>query len=376
MSTFAEAYQKAERGKEIGPLDAAALLKTTDSGEMSRLFELADAIRTEINGDEATYVVNRNMNFTNICVGSCQFCGFSRKAGQEGAYFVSDEEIQLKVSEALEYGATEVCIQGGLHPFVTYEYYPKLLKQVKQVAPDVHIHAYSCEEINYMAELSDKPIAEIVLDLREAGLGSTPGTAAELLVERVRKIICPDKLTTERWVEIMKEVHKQGGASTATIMFGHVEEPEEIGEHLEVIRSIQKKTNGFTEFVPLPFIPYDNALGRRFQITRMIPNEEVFKVYAVSRIYFRGTIPNIQSSWPKIGLEGAGEALRVGCNDVGGTLMEEKISNMSGSEWGDCASVEELREIIVKNGRTPVERTTLYEKRYSSDSITAPVSPS
>ena len=346
MHTFAEAYQKAERGKEIGPLDAGALLKTTDSCEMSRLF------------------------------GSCQFCGFSRKAGQDGAYFVSDEEIQQKVCEALEYGATEVCIQGGLHPFVTYEYYPKLLKQVKQVAPDIHIHAYSCEEINYMAELSNKPIAEIVSDLREAGLGSTPGTAAELLVERVRKIICPDKLTTDRWVEIMNEVHRQGGASTATIMFGHVEEPEEIGEHFDVIRSIQKKTNGFTEFVPLPFIPYDNALGRRFQITRMIPNEEIFKVYAVSRIYFRDTIPNIQSSWPKIGLEGAGEALRVGCNDVGGTLMEEKISNMSGSEWGDCASVEELREIIVKNGRTPVERTTLYEKRYSSDSITAPVSPS
>jgi 7,8-didemethyl-8-hydroxy-5-deazariboflavin synthase CofH subunit len=314
------------------------------------------------------------MNFTNICVGSCQFCGFSRKAGQEGAYFVTDEEIERKVIEALEYGATEVCIQGGLHPFVTYEYYLNLLKQVKRAAPDIHIHAYSCEEINYMAELSGKPIADIVSDLREAGLGSTPGTAAEILVERVRKIICADKLTTERWVEIMKEIHKQGGPATATIMFGHVEEPEEIGEHIEIIRSIQKETGGFTEFVPLPFIPYDNALGRRFRISRMIPNEEVFKLYAVSRIYFRETILNIQSSWPKIGIEAAGEALRLGCNDVGGTLMEEKISNMSGSEWGDRASVDELREIIVNNGRTPVERTTLYEKRYSDESAAAPVS--
>ncbi len=374
MPTFAEAYRKAEQGKEIGPRDAAALLRTADPDEVSRLFDLADAIRAEINGSEATYVINRNMNFTNICVGSCQFCGFSRKAGQEGAYFVTDEEIERKVIEALEYGATEVCIQGGLHPFVTYEYYLNLLKQVKRAAPDIHIHAYSCEEINYMAELSGKPIADIVSDLREAGLGSTPGTAAEILVERVRKIICADKLTTERWVEIMKEIHKQGGPATATIMFGHVEEPEEIGEHIEIIRSIQKETGGFTEFVPLPFIPYDNALGRRFRISRMIPNEEVFKLYAVSRIYFRETILNIQSSWPKIGIEAAGEALRLGCNDVGGTLMEEKISNMSGSEWGDRASVDELREIIVNNGRTPVERTTLYEKRYSDESAAAPVS--
>ncbi|MFQ5693554.1 MAG: 7,8-didemethyl-8-hydroxy-5-deazariboflavin synthase subunit CofH [Nitrospinota bacterium] len=363
MPTFAEAFRKAERGREIGPLDAAALLRTNDPDETRRLYALADALRAEINGDEATYVVNRNLNFTNICVGSCQFCGFSRKAGQAGAYFVADEEVERKVLEACEYGATEVCIQGGLHPFITLDYYVNLLKQVKRIAPDIHIHAYSCEEINYMTELSGKTVAEVISVLRDAGLGSTPGTAAEILVERVRRVICPDKLTTARWVEIMKEVHRQGVPATSTIMFGHVESPEEIGEHLEVIRGIQKETGGFTEFVPLPFIPYENALGRRFDIREMISNEEVFKLYAVSRIYFRDTLFNIQSSWPKIGLEAGGEALRVGCNDVGGTLMEEKISNMSGSEWGDHATVEQLREIIVKNGRIPVERTTVYEKR-------------
>ena len=371
MPTFSEAFQKAERGQEIGPQDAAALLKTKDPAQTRRLFELADALRAEINGEEATYVVNRNMNFTNICVGSCAFCGFARKAGQEGAYFVSDEEIETKVREAVAFGATEVCIQGGLHPFITLDYYADLLKRVKRIAPDIHIHAYSSEEINYMTELSGKTPAEVISILKDSGLGSTPGTAAEILVERARRIICPEKLTTARWVEIIKEVHRQGVPATSTIMFGHVETPEEIGEHLEVLRDIQKDTGGFTEFVPLPFIPYDNALGRKYNILRMIPNEEVFKVYAVSRIYFRETIFNIQSSWPKIGLEAAGEALRVGCNDVGGTLMEEKISNMSGSEWGDRASVDQLREIILKNGRTPVERTTVYEKRPSLEPVSS-----
>ena len=369
MTTFADAFQKAERGREIGPGDAAALLKTKDAEETRRLFELADAIRAEIKGEEATYVVNRNLNFTNICVGSCQFCGFSRKAGQAGAYFVSDEEIERKVVEARAFGATEVCIQGGLHPFLPFEYYPNFLRKIKKIAPEMHLHAYSSEEINYMTELSGKTPAEVISILKDAGLGSTPGTAAEILVERVRRIICPDKLNSERWVEIIKEVHRQGVPATSTIMFGHVEVPEEIGEHLEVVRNIQKETGGFTEFVPLPFIPYDNELGRKYNIRKMIPNEEVFKLYAVSRIYFRETIPNIQSSWPKIGLEAAGEALRVGCNDVGGTLMEEKISNMSGSEWGDRASVEQLREIIVKNGRVPVERTTLYERRESLEPV-------
>ncbi len=369
MTTFADAFQKAERGREIGPGDAAALLKTKDAEETRRLFELADAIRAEIKGEEATYVVNRNLNFTNICVGSCQFCGFSRKAGQAGAYFVSDEEIERKVVEARAFGATEVCIQGGLHPFLPFEYYPNFLRKIKKIAPEMHLHAYSSEEINYMTELSGKTPAEVISILKDAGLGSTPGTAAEILVERVRRIICPDKLNSERWVEIIKEVHRQGVPATSTIMFGHVEVPEEIGEHLEVVRNIQKETGGFTEFVPLPFIPYDNELGRKYNIRKMIPNEEVFRLYAVSRIYFRETIPNIQSSWPKIGLEAAGEALRVGCNDVGGTLMEEKISNMSGSEWGDRASVEQLREIIVKNGRVPVERTTLYERRESLEPV-------
>ncbi len=369
MTTFADAFQKAERGREIGPGDAAALLKTKDAEQTRRLFELADAIRAEIKGEEATYVVNRNLNFTNICVGSCQFCGFSRKAGQAGAYFVSDEEIERKVVEARDFGATEFCIQGGLHPFLPFEYYPNFLRKIKKIAPEMHLHAYSSEEINYMTELSGKTPAEVISILKDAGLGSTPGTAAEILVERVRRIICPDKLNSDRWVEIIKEVHRQGVPATSTIMFGHVEVLEEIGEHLEVVRNIQKETGGFTEFVPLPFIPYDNELGRKYNIRKMIPNEEVFRLYAVSRIYFRETIPNIQSSWPKIGLEAAGEALRVGCNDVGGTLMEEKISNMSGSEWGDRASVEQLREIIVKNGRVPVERTTLYERRESLEPV-------
>ena len=362
MLTFKDAFSKAERGEEIGPADAAVLLKTQDDLEAEALFALADSIREELVGNEATYVVNRNMNFSNICVGSCRFCGFSRRKGQQGSYFFSHEAMKPKLEEAKVFGVTEICIQGGLHPDLTFDYYLDLLRFVRKIIPGVHLHAYSPEEINYMTKISGLEVSDVVKELRAAGLGSTPGTAAEVLVERVRKVICPDKLHTGRWVDVITEVHRQGIPSTSTIMFGHVETPEDVGEHLEVIRSIQKKTGRITEFVPLPFIPYENSLGSLFKIQEMISNREVFKLYAVSRIYFRDTIRNLQSAWPKIGLKAGGHALRVGVNDVGGTLMEERISNMAGSKWGDRVSVDELRETILQNGRTPVQRDTLYNK--------------
>ena len=258
-------------------------------------------------------------------------------------------------------GITEVCIQGGLNPDVGLDFVVDLVARVHDAFPDVHIHAFSPMELDYYADKSGASLDDEIEQLKDAGWGSMCGTAAEILVDSVREVICPDKISSARWREIVETVHTHDVMSSATILIGHVEEPRHVMQHLETIRSIQKNTRGFTEFIPLPFMPYRTKLGKEQDITRMISAEECFRLYAVSRLYFAETIRNIQVSWVKLGLDAAIESLGLGVNDMGGTLFEENITRLAGGEHGEYLSIEALFAGIRKAGRTPRRRTTLYE---------------
>ena len=293
----------------------------------------ADELRAELVGDRATFVVNRNINFTNICVVGCAFCGFGQGRRSPDAYEVSEEDFAARVRDAVEFGATEICMQGGIHPDLTLEEYGRWLRLAKEVAPQLHLHAYSPMEVHYMCERSGKGPDEVFEYLKECGLGSTPGTAAEVLDDGVRQRISPNKLPVDRWVEIIEASHRAGLRSTSTVMFGHIEEPRELARHMRVVRALQERTGGITEFVPLSFIPFNTMLGRTHGIEE-ISAEENLKHTAAFRLALGKTIANLQASWVKMGLDAATEALRWGVNDLGGTLMEENISRMAGSQHG------------------------------------------
>ena len=320
----------------------------------------ADELRAELAGDQVTFVVNRNINFTNICVVGCAFCGFGQGKRSPDAYEVSEEDFAARIREAVEFGATEICMQGGIHPDLTLEEYGKWLRLAKQVAPDLHLHAYSPMEVHYMCERSGKGPDEVFEYLIECGLGSTPGTAAEVLDDGVRQRISPNKLPVERWVEIIEASHRAGLRSTSTVMFGHIEEPRELARHMRVVRALQERTGGITEFVPLSFIPFNTMLGRTHGIEEIAADENL-KHTAAFRLALGRTIPNLQASWVKMGLGAATEALRWGVNDLGGTLMEENISRMAGSQHGVRLEPEQLIEAARAAGRVPAQRTTLYE---------------
>src|SRR5665811_127579 len=311
-------------------------------------------------GERATFVVNRNINFTNICTVGCAFCGFGQGRRSPDAYEVGEEEFAARIEEAVEFGATEICMQGGIHPDLTLEEYGKWLRLAKDVAPQLHLHAYSPMEVHYMCERSGKQPQEVFEYLLECGLGSTPGTAAEVLDDGVRQRISPNKLPADRWVEIVEASHRAGLRSTSTVMFGHIEEPRELARHMRVVRALQERTGGITEFVPLSFIPFNTMLGRTHGIEE-ITAEENLKHTAAFRLALGRTIPNLQASWVKMGLGAATEALRWGVNDLGGTLMEENISRMAGSQHGVRLEPEQLIEAARAAGRDPAQRTTLYE---------------
>jgi FO synthase len=354
------AIEKGREGRELSEDELTALFAETRPEVIEEMRVAADELRRELAGDRVTFVVNRNINFTNVCVVGCAFCGFGQGKRSPDAYEVSEEDFAERVLEAVEFGATELCMQGGIHPDLTLEEYGKWLRLAKEVAPQLHLHAYSPMEVHYMCERSGKGPDEVFEYLIECGLGSTPGTAAEVLDDGVRQRISPNKLPAQRWVEIIEASHRAGLRSTSTVMFGHIEEPRELARHMRVVRALQERTGGITEFVPLSFIPFNTMLGRTHGIEE-ISDDENLKHTAAFRLALGKTIPNLQASWVKMGLDAATEALRWGVNDLGGTLMEENISRMAGSQHGVRLDPEQLIGAARAGGREPAQRTTLYE---------------
>jgi FO synthase len=358
----APAVAKARDGRWLSREELTALLAETRPEAIEEIRQAADELRAELAGETVTFVVNRNINISNVCIVGCAFCGFGQGRRSPDAYEHDEAELVRRVEEAVAYGASELCIQSGIHPDWTFERYLGWLALAKRTAPRLHLHAYSPMEIAHMQDLSGLPLGELFAALREAGLGSTPGTAAEILDDGVRERISPNKLPVARWVEIVEASHAAGLKSTSTVMFGHIEEPWELAEHLRVIRALQERTGGITEFVPLSFIPFHTLLGRTHGVEE-ISREENLKHTAVFRLALGRSIRNLQASWVKMGLETATEALRWGVNDLGGTLMEESISRLAGSCHGVKLDPPQLIAAAHAAGRPAAERTTLYEIR-------------
>ncbi len=353
------------KGREGGALtedELTALFAETRPEAIEDIRQASDELRAEEAGELVTFVVNRNVNVSNVCVVGCAFCGFGQGKRSPDAYEHSREEFARRLEEASEFGATEVCMQSGIHPDWGLADYEGWLRLAKEIAPELHLHAYSAMEVDHMCRTSGLAPRAVFERLREAGLDSTPGTAAEVLHDGVRERISPNKLPVARWVEIIEASHAAGLRSTVTVMFGHIEEPWELAEHMRVVRALQERTGGFTEFVPLSFIPFNTLLGRTHGVEE-ISREENLKHTAVFRLALGRTIPNLQASWVKMGLDAATEALRWGVNDLGGTLMEESISRMAGSQHGTMLTVDDLVGAAHAAGRPAAERTTLYEIR-------------
>ena len=365
------AIARGREGLELSEDELTALFAETRPEAIADLRRAADELRAELAGDEVTFVVNRNINVSNICIVGCAFCGFGQGKRSPDAYEHDREDFVRRVLEAVEYGATELCIQSGIHPDWDLEDYLGWLRLARETAPELHLHAYSAMEVAHMCDVTGLPPAEVFARLRDAGLGSTPGTAAEVLHDGVRERISPNKLPVARWVEIIEASHRAGLRSTATVMFGHIEEPWELAEHMRVVRGLQARTGGFTEFVPLSFIPFQTLLGRTHGVEEL-SREENLKHTAVFRLALGRSVRSLQASWVKMGLDAATEALSWGVNDLGGTLMEESISRLAGSQHGVRLDPPELIAAAHAAGRPAAERTTLYDIRRRWPVGTAP----
>jgi FO synthase len=353
------AIERARDGARLSEEELTAMFAETRPEAVEDMRQAADEVRAELAGEQVTFVVNRNINVSNICVVGCAFCGFGQGRRSPDAYEHDRGEFARRVEEAVEFGATEICIQSGIHPDWQLEDYEGWLRLAKELAPAIHLHAYSPMEVNHMCETSGLPPRAVFDRLRDAGLGSTPGTAAEVLHDGVRQRISPNKLPVDRWVEIIEACHAEGIRSSVTVMFGHIEEPWELAEHMRVVRALQERTGGFTEFVPLSFIPFHTLLGRTHGIEE-ISREENLKHTAVFRLALGRTVTNLQASWVKMGLDAATEALRWGVNDLGGTLMEESISRMAGSYHGTRLELEDFVGAAHAAGRPAAQRDTVY----------------
>ena len=370
--------KKALSGVEVSAAEAARLFDATGP-ELAPLFAVADRLRAQAVGDAATYVVNRNINFTNVCVQHCGFCAFSRGHVADEGYYLPIEEVVRRAREAAELGATEVCVQAGLAPGMDGRHYIELCRAIKAALPQMHVHGFSPEEVKYGAQLAGLSFAEYLGELKEAGLGTLPGTAAEVLVQSVRDVIAPGRITVDEWVELISAAHRLGIRSSSTMMYGHVETSAEKAAHLALLRDIQKETGGITEFVPLGFVWEEAPMSRKRTppgLRHGPSGVETMKMYAVSRIMLHGHIPNIQVSWVKEGPKLAQLGLMAGANDLGGTLINESISTAAGAGHGQLQTPAGLRALAREMGRTPVERSTTYEHlRTFSDPANDPLDP-
>lgn len=350
-----DVVERAYRGK-CSKEDALILLE----GSPFELFKLADTLRARTAGDIVSYVVNRNVYITNKCAGNCGFCAYRTEKG----YILSLDEILRKVNEASKAEAVEICIQGGYIPEIDMEFYLEIVDSIKTEFPDICIHALSPMEVNYAAGISDMSVEEALYELKRSGLDSLTGTSAEILCDRVRRIICPEKISSQQWIDTVTAAHKTGISTNATIMYGHVETVEERLDHIFIIREIQKETGGFTEFIPMSFLPYNNQIGEKMLATGKFASTglEDLQLIAISRIILHTHINNIQATWVKLGKKLAQVALHCGANDIGGTLMEDQISIASGGSHGEYVSPAEFEWMIKGAGRIPMQRDTLYRK--------------
>ena len=348
--------------KNISIKQAIELLQTTGT-EMIMTAMVADNLRRKAVGDNVTFVINRNINFTNVCIKRCGFCAYSRDFRNEESYFLPTEEVVRRAKEAWNLGATEICIQAGLPPKMDGFLYVDICKAIKKELPNIHIHAFSPEEIMYGSYRSGLSVKEYLRMLKESGLGSLPGTAAEILDQDVRDLISPGRITVADWLNVITTAHKLKIPTTSTIMYGHVETMEDRAKHLDLLRSIQKQTNGFTEFVPLSFVHKEAPMYNHNLVKGIAPGptgQDVIKMHAVSRIMLNNFINNIQVSWVKEGAKMAQLLLEAGVNDFGGTLINESISTSAGSEFGQLMRPKEIRSVIQSAGRIPAQRNSTY----------------
>src|SRR5579863_2033509 len=337
-------------------------LANAEGDDLLGLLVAADLVRSELTGNLVTYVVNRNINFTNICFVGCKFCAFSRGPRESDSYFHSLETMAQKAREAWDLGATEVCIQGGLPRELDKFYYRDILRAIKSAVPKMHIHAFSPMEIVYGVELTGMPLADYLSMLRENGLGTLPGTAAEILDDEIRHILSANKLSTAQWTEVIRTAHRCGIRTTSTLMYGHAETPAHWVRQMRLLREIQSETGGFTEFVPLGFV-HQNTLLFHQGLSRPGPTlAEHLKIHALARLMLAGSINNIQVSWVKLNRQLSQLCLHAGANDYGGTLMEENISREAGATAGQYTSPEDFQELILEAGRIPAERNTTYSR--------------
>ncbi len=371
-TNFEKILSKAQEGNEISNDELEELFKT--SGKyINKIAEVADNLNRSINKDDVTFVKNRNINYTNQCYFKCGFCGFSKGPKslnlKEKPYNLEPQEVVKRSVEAFNDGASEVCLQGGIHPEYTGKFYLELVKKIKKQVPDLHIHGFTPLEIWQGAETINLSVEDYLILLKDAGLNTLPGTAAEILDNRIRKYLCPDKITSEQWGYVMEVAHSLEIKSTATIMFGHIDDIKSWVNHFDLIKRIQKRTKGFTEIVPLPFVHMGSPI---FLQGKSMPGptwDEVTLIHALARIYFHGSIDNIQASWVKLGHDGASKLLHAGVNDLGGTLINENISRASGADHGQHTTDIEFVELIEKSNKKPFLRNTLYTEKKSLSTI-------
>ena len=356
--------EKCEENAELEVNEIARLFESRGN-DFSFVTNRADSLRKQVNGDPVSYVVNRNINYTNVCYFKCQFCAFSKGKHSENLrgrpYDISAEEIARRCREAWDRGASEVCMQGGIHPDYTGQTYLDILTTVKQAAPGIHVHAFSPLEVWQGAETLGLSLEAFLIKLKKAGLSTLPGTAAEILHDEVRAKICPDKLSTREWIEVMETAHRVGFNTTATIMYGHVERPHHWASHLLEVKALQQRTNGFTEFVPLPYVHMEAPMFLKGKSRSGPTFREAILMHSVSRLVFHGLIPNIQTSWVKMGEKGVTACLQAGANDLGGTLMNESITRAAGANYGQEWPPAMIEQTIRSISRTPRMRTTLYQ---------------